>query len=198
MKENEEVQSSHSSEEHKNNHISGIFTTRESAEMAYHTLHLRGYDKDRIHVMMSPEAHQKHFSTDKHSPNFDTHNLKTSPNDHNNAKEGAETGAAVGIGVGAMTGALLAMGTSLLIPGLGILIAGSFLAAIAGAGAGGVTGGLIGALVGTGMHEEHAKKYEKGIKDGHIVLGVQPLNEQDAIYIESEWKRHKGIHIHRV
>ncbi len=197
MKENEEAQNTVTSEKNKNTHISGIFTTRESAEKAYHTVQSKGYDKDRIHIMMSPEAHQKHFSNDKHSPNFDTHNLKTSPNHLSNEKEGAETGAAVGIGIGAMTGALLAMGTSILIPGLGILIAGSFLAGIIGAGAGGVTGGLIGALVGTGMPEEHAKKYEKGIKDGHIVLVAQPLNEQDAVHIESEWKRHQGTDIHR-
>jgi hypothetical protein len=180
-----------------NPRITGMFSTRESAEKAYQTLESRGYGKEHVHVIMSDETHKKLFATDKHSPNFDTHTVKATQGLESKVKEGAETGAAVGIGLGAMAGAIAAMGTSILIPGLGILIAGSFLAGLAGAGAGGLTGGLVGAFIGAGIPEEHAKVYERGIKAGHIVLGVKPLNEQDAISIENEWKQHQGTHINR-
>jgi hypothetical protein len=181
----------------KNNHVSGMFKDRESAEKAYHSIKDKGYAHEHIHVLMSPETHQKHFSTDKHSSTFDTHNTKHSDEFEKSASEGAKDGAAIGIGLGVIIGAIAAMGTTVLIPGLGILIAGPFAMALLAGGAGGITGGLIGALVGVGIPEKHARKYEHGLKNGHIVLSVKPLNEQDAVHIESEWTKHNGIEINR-
>ena len=173
-----------------------MFNDRESAEKAYQVLESKGYGKDHVHVIMSEETHRKHFSGDKHSENFDTHTVSHSGLE-TKMKEGAETGTAIGVGLGAMAGAIAALGTSILLPGLGILIAGPFVMGILAAGAGGIAGGIVGALVGAGIPEEHAKKYEHGIKNGHIVLAVNPLNAQDAIYIENEWKKHNGIEINR-
>jgi hypothetical protein len=56
-------------------------------------------------------------------------------------------------------------------------------AAFAGAGVGGLAGGLVGALVGSGVPEETAKAYESGLKEGGIVVGVQPRNEADEQYL---------------
>jgi hypothetical protein len=196
MKENE-TEETVKSVPTKTTHVSGIFSDRESADKAYKTLEEKGYGKDHVHVVMSDETHKKHFSDDKHSPNYDTHKVKHPSGLDTKVKEGAETGSAIGIGLGAMVGAIAAIGTSILIPGLGILIAGPFVAGLAAAGAGGIAGGLIGALVGAGIPEEHAKRYEHGLKNGHIVLGVKPLNEQDAIYIENEWKKHKAVEVNR-
>jgi hypothetical protein len=180
----------------KNTFVSAMFNGRESAEKGYRTLAEKGYD-NQAHVIMSHETHTKHFKEDKHAPDYDTHTVKKATDFENKAKEGAGIGGAIGIGIGAMTGAVLALGTNILVPGLGVLIAGPFLAGLAGAGAGGLAGGLIGALVGVGIHEDYAKKYEHGIRNGHIVLGVKALNEQDAIYIENEWKQHKGVDVIR-
>ncbi len=60
---------------------------------------------------------------------------------------------------------------------------------MAGAGAGGLTGGLVGALVGSGIPEEHAAEYENDIKEGGIVMGVKPRNDEDAKYFEEEFRR---------
>ncbi len=76
-------------------------------------------------------------------------------------------------------------------------MAGPIAAALAGAGAGGATGGLIGALIGSGIPEERAKVYETGVKEGGIVMGVTPRNDEDAMHIENEWKSHRGEHIYR-
>ncbi len=78
-----------------------------------------------------------------------------------------------------------------------MLVAGPLAAALAGAGAGGLTGGLVGALVGSGIPEETAKHYEKGINDGGIVVGVQPRNAEDADYFENEWRNNRGENIYR-
>src|SRR5689334_7603944 len=98
------------------------------------------------------------------------------------AMKGADAGGAIGGTLGAILAALAAVGTSLAIPGLGIVIAGPIAAALAGAGAGGLTGGVIGALVGAGIPEDRAKLYDEDIRKGGIVMGVNPRSEEDAEY----------------
>ncbi|CAN5469666.1 hypothetical protein BH11BAC2_BH11BAC2_14220 [soil metagenome] len=163
--------------------LTGMFADRESTENAYDTLHKRGYTKDDINLVMSDETRKKHFS--KGDTEIGT-----------KAMEGAGTGSAIGGAVGAAVGIIAAIGTSLVIPGLGLVIAGPIAAGLAGAGAGGVTGGLIGALVGSGIPEERARLYETGVKDGKIVMGVHPRNEEDAKYFESEWNSKNAEHVH--
>ncbi|PWB26110.1 hypothetical protein [Flavobacterium sp. HTF] len=166
--------------------LTGMFSDRESTERAYNTLNDRGYSKDEINLIMSDETRKKHYSDhDDHSE------LGTK------AAETAGTGSAIGGTIGAIVGVIAALGTSLVIPGLGLIIAGPLAAGLAGAGAGGITGGLIGALVGSGIPEDRAKLYESGINDGHVVLGVHPRNNEDAEYFEQEWKSNKGENIYR-
>ena len=104
----------------------------------------------------------------------------------------AVIGSAIGGTAGAIIGAIAAIGTSVALPGLGLIIAGPLAAALAGAGAGGLTGGLVGALVGSGIPEEHAAEYEQGIKNGGIVMGVKPRNAEDAQYFEQEFKKNNA------
>ncbi|MBC7554556.1 MAG: hypothetical protein H7257_11310 [Taibaiella sp.] len=165
--------------------ITGMFQDRESAERAYNTLHSRGYTTDDVNLMMSDDARKKHF----------TH-AEAHTELGNKALEGAGTGSAIGGTLGAIAGAVAAIGTSLLIPGIGIVIAGPLAAALAGAGAGGLTGGIVGALVGSGIPEERAVVYEDGIKNGHIVMGVKPRNDDDAKYIADDWRTNQGLEIH--
>ena len=70
-------------------------------------------------------------------------------------------------------------------------------AGLARGGAGALTGGLIGALVGHGIPEETAKHYEQGIREGGIVMGVQPRNDEDADYFEKNWRENRGESIYR-
>ena len=163
--------------------LTGMFADRESTENAYDTLHQRGYTKDDINLVMSDETRKKHFS-------------KGETEVGTKAMEGAGTGSAIGGVVGAAVGVIAAIGTSLVIPGLGLIIAGPIAAGLAGAGAGGVAGGLIGALVGSGIPEERARLYESGVKDGKIVMGVHPRNEEDAKYFETDWNSKKAEQVH--
>jgi hypothetical protein len=160
--------------------ITGMFNDRESAENAYRALESRGYTKDDVNVLMSDETRKKHFS--KESPKTDL---------GNKAMEGAGKGSAIGGTLGAIVGAVAAIGTSVLIPGLGLIVAGPLAAGLAGAGAGGLTGGLVGALIGSGIPEDRAKKYEAGIKNGGIVMGFHPRNDEDADYFEKQWQNNK-------
>lgn len=167
--------------------LTGMFRDRESTENAYNDLHERGYSKDDINLVMSDETRKKHFSDDT------VKDTKIGTK----AAEGAGKGSAIGGTVGAIAGVVAAIGTSLVIPGLGIIIAGPIAAGLAGAGAGGLTGGIIGALVGSGIPEARAKLYESGIKEGQIVIGVNPRNDEDAEYFENNWRTHNAEEIHR-
>ena len=166
--------------------VTGMFRDRESAENAYGSLTDRGYTKDDVNLLMSEDTRKKHFTDDGRETEIGS-----------KALEGAGTGAAIGGAVGATLAAIAAIGTTLALPGLGLLVAGPIAAALAGAGAGGATGGLIGALVGAGIPEERVKRYEEGIKEGGIVMGVNPRSDDDAEYFEQEWKRHRGEEVYR-
>ena len=166
--------------------MSGMFRDRSSAEKAYQSMHSRGYGKDDVNLLMSDETRKTHFGDDT---------VHTDLGDK--AMEGAGVGSAIGGTAGAIIGAIAAIGTSVALPGLGLIIAGPLAAALAGAGAGGLTGGLVGALVGSGIPEEHAAEYESGIKNGGIVMGVKPRNAEDAKYFEDEFRRHNGDKIYK-
>ena len=165
--------------------VTGLFRDRESAERAYGSVTTRGYSNDDVNLLMSDETRDKHFVDGKETELG------------NKALEGAGTGAAIGGTVGATLAAIAAIGTTLALPGLGLLVAGPIAAGLAGAGAGGATGGIIGALVGAGIPEERVKHYEKGLKEGGIVMGVTPRSDEDAEYFEREWKTHRGEEVYR-
>ncbi|WP_375379469.1 hypothetical protein [Hymenobacter volaticus] len=166
--------------------MTGMFRDRNSAEQAYNSLSSRGYTKDDVNVLMSDETRKTHFGSDTADTELG-----------DKAMEGAGVGSAIGGTAGAVIGAIAAIGTSVALPGLGLIIAGPIAAALAGAGAGGLTGGLVGALVGSGIPEEHAKEYESDIKNGGIVMGVNPRNDEDARYFEEEFRRSNGDKVRR-
>ena len=167
--------------------VTGLFPDRDSAESAYDAAQARGYSKDDVNLVMSDETRTRHFSTDT--------GVETELG--NKAAKGAGVGGAIGGTVGATVAAIAALGTNLVLPGLGLVIAGPLAAAAAGAGAGAASGGLIGALIGWNIPEERVKHYESGIKKGGILMGVRAKNDDDAVHFEDQWKQNRGEHIYR-
>lgn len=159
--------------------VTGMFSDREDAERAYSVVANRGYDQNDVNVVMSDETRKRYFSG----------NPGTQTELGNKAAEGAGVGGAIGGTVGAIAAAVAAIGTSVAIPGLGLIIAGPVAAAFVGGGAGGLTGGLVGALVGWSIPEERVKHYEARIKKGGILMGVKPRSSEDAAYIEEQWRK---------
>ena len=164
--------------------LTGSFSDPDSADRAYSSFRDRGYTDDDIHVMMSDETKNQYHSRSG-----------AAIDEGSKALEGAGTGAAIGGTVGGILGALAAVGTAIAIPGLGIAIAGPIAGALAGAGAGGATGSLLGALVGAGIPEEHAKTYETDIKEGRIVMGVHPRDD-DHDYLQSQYSQHGATNVY--
>jgi hypothetical protein len=163
--------------------VTGLFKDRESAERAYQLLAERGYEHGDVNLVMSNDTRARHFMPE----------AGVAPTElGTKAAEGAGIGGAVGGAVGAIAAAVAAVGTNIALPGLGLVITGPLVAALAGAGAGAATGGLLGALIGWGIPEETVKRYEAGIREGGILLGVRPKNEEDARDIQGRWRDFSG------
>ncbi|GAA4417431.1 hypothetical protein GCM10023187_49820 [Nibrella viscosa] len=156
--------------------MTAIFNDRDSAERTYDRLLDHGFLRDDVNLVMSDDTRKRYFDNDG-----DRHHDSDMGD---KAMEGVGKGSAIGGTLGAIAGAVAAIGTTLAIPGLGLLIAGPIAGGLAGAGAGGLTGGLIGALTGAGVSEDRAREYETHIKDGGIMIGVQPRSEADVRYLE--------------
>lgn len=169
----------------QNRMLTGLFRDRESTERAYNGLRERGYNDDDINLMMSDKTRDTWFSD-----NDDTAL-------GSKALEGAGAGSAIGGTLGAIIGGIAAIGTNVIIPGLGLIVAGPIAAALTGAGAGGLTGGLVGALIGSGIPEDRAAYYDEGVRNGGAVVGVTPRTDDDAAYFENDWRTNRGEHIYR-
>jgi len=167
--------------------VTGLFRDRESAERAYESVYDRGYTKDDVNLAMSDETRKRHFS--------EVAGRETELG--TKAAEGAGIGGAIGGSLGAIAAAIAAVGTTIALPGLGLVIAGPLAAAIAGAGAGAATGGIVGALIGWGIPEERVKAYESGIREGGILMGARARSEDDALAFENSWRDANGQLIHR-
>jgi uncharacterized protein YjbJ (UPF0337 family) len=173
----------------QNQMLTGLFNDRDNAERAYSSAKSRGYTDDELNVMMSDKTRDTWYQGET----ADTTDSELG----SKALEGAGAGSAIGGTLGAIIGGIAAIGTSVILPGVGLIVAGPLAAALVGAGAGGLTGGLVGALIGSGIPEERAAIYEEGVRNGGAVVGLTPRNPEDAEYFENEWKNYKGEHIYR-
>ncbi|HWR15925.1 MAG TPA: PRC-barrel domain-containing protein [Terriglobales bacterium] len=137
--------------------VYSVYSDRDKLESAVQKLKDQGFNSSDISVVFPDQGRTERFAME--------HNTK--------APEGAAVGGGTGLAVGGVLGWLAGIGT-LAIPGIGpLLAAGPIVAALAGAGAVGAIGGLAGGLIGMGMPELEAKRYEKEIREGRMLLSVR-------------------------
>jgi uncharacterized membrane protein len=133
--------------------VVGIFADRADAEDAIRELKDAGFTDSQVGVALRDKDEQRQLIE----------------NTGSTAAEGAATGAISGGLVGGLIGLL----GSLLIPGVGPIVAGGVLATtLAGAGIGAATGGIIGALIGLGVPEEDAQHFNRGLESGSVLVTV--------------------------
>ena len=172
----------------KTSMVTAVFRDRLNAQEAYDRLVRRGYTSDEVNVIMS-EATRAACNT---PARLSDDKVSTG----SKAAEGMGVGGAIGTVIGAGLAAVAAIGTSLAIPGLGIIIAGPIAAALAGGGAGAVTGGLLGGLVGLGIPESNAQAYQDVVREGGVVIGVVPRSSSEASAIKSEFEELGGENVY--
>lgn len=149
------------------------FEDRLAAQAAMHELERAGFDPQKIgYALRGSDAVHGGMLTDAVG-----------------AKDGS--GAVAGAVAGGIAGGLLAAGASLIIPGIGPVVAGGILTSfLGGAAAGAATGGIFGALVGLEMSEEEAVFYEQAFRSGRAIVTVEAPDRPDlAIEI---LRRHGG------
>ena len=169
--------------------VTGLYRSPDEAQRAYEDLTTRhGYSKDDISVMMSDETRNRYYSGAKPGAELA---------EGSKALEGAGVGSAIGGTIGAVLAGIAAIGTNVLLPGVGLIVAGPLAAALAGAGAGGLTGGLLGALVGSGIPEDRAREYETGIKEGGILIGTNARDDAHAAQLERDFQTYGGSGVRR-
>jgi hypothetical protein len=165
--------------------VTAVFRDRHDANAAWSWLTTRGYTPDEINLLMSETTKTKYYEHPEEE--------EISASSH--AAEGMAAGGAIGTAVGATAAAVAAIGTSLVIPGLGLVVAGPLAAAFAGGGAGAVAGGVIGGLVGLGIPESNARAYEQALREGGVAIGVVPHNSSDASAIKKKLEELRGENI---
>lgn len=177
-------------EKTKTTYRSGLFEDKDSADAAYKAAISRGYSPEEITVIMSDDTRKKYYGSTATKTTTATGDTVVKTETGDKSMEGLALGGALGGTVLGVIGAVIALSSTIVIPGIGLVVAGPLAAGLVGAGAGSIAGGLIGALVGAGIPEEHAKIYEKGIKSGGIVVSV-PARDKDNLLIE-DWKKTHG------
>ena len=157
--------------------IVGVFDDRLAAERAVDGLHQAGFSEDQIGFAIR--------GANEVAGGMITDTVGT--------KDGK--GALTGMVTGGMLGGVLAAAVSLLIPGVGPVMAGGVLAAFfGGAIAGTAVGGIFGALTGLGVSEDEARFYENEFHSGRAIVAVKPRGRwQEAADV---LVRNGGQHVH--
>ena len=133
--------------------VVGLFTERSDAENAIRQLRDAGFTEQQVGIAMRNRDEQRQLMEDTGTT--------------------AAEGAAVGAVSGGVLGGLIGLLGSLLIPGIGPIVAGGVLATtLAGAGIGAAAGGIIGALMGLGVPEADAEHFDRGFRSGGILVTV--------------------------
>jgi hypothetical protein len=153
--------------------VVALFRDREDATSAIRELHGSGFSREQIGVAMRDRSAEGRLVEETGT----------------SAVQGAAAGAVGGGVLGGLVGLLVGIG-AIAIPGIGPVVAGGALAsalgvaggtAAAGAGIGAATGGILGALVGLGVPHDEAQYFERGFREGGIIVSVDPAGrEADA------------------
>ena len=173
----------------RSTYVTGLYNTPESASRAYDQLRsTHGFEAEDIDLVMSNETRNRYFTVAGSTLKLE---------EGNKSAQGLATGGAIGGGLGAALAAMFAVGASIVVPGVGLVIAGPIAAALAGAGAGAATGGIIGALVGVGISEDRALVYERGLEEGGVVVGARARDDAQAATLERDLESYGGIGVRR-
>jgi hypothetical protein len=142
--------------------VAGLYQSFEEADRVTRALEAAGFEKGAISVIARDQALAEHLGPEPRV---------------RDVTAGASTGALAGGIGGGLLGLLAGLG-SLLIPGVGpVIAAGSIASALGltagGAGVGAAVGGILGAVTSLSVTEEEAEVYAEGVKRGNILIAVQ-------------------------
>jgi hypothetical protein len=165
--------------------VTAMFRDYRQAEQAYKAAIDLGYEASDINVLMSDETRQRYLASTSAGAPLAKKAAEPAPE---SSKSADKLGGPTGGTMGTVAPAIAAVGAALLIPGLGLAVAGPIAVALTAAGAVGVATGLIGALTNWGIPKERAEHYEGGVRRGAIVIGVSTHSSDDARMLAQSWR----------
>jgi hypothetical protein len=140
-------------------YATALFSDRHAAHAAVEQLVQAGFPRDTISLVMSEDTHEREF----HSPTSEPSGLRSTPR-----QQPWQAGV-----LGAIVASLVALAS----PGRAALrAAGPLVAAMVRSGEGGPS--LSNALVGAGLPEHAARRADRGVHTGAIVVGVSASGDR--------------------
>jgi hypothetical protein len=169
--------------------LTAMFSDFRRAEQAYKATIDLGYKASDINVLMSDETRRQYLASTSAATPLAKKAAEPAPE----ASKSADTlGGPAGGTMGTVAPAIAAVGAALLIPGLGLAVAGPIAVALTAAGTVGIATGLIGALTNWGIPKNRAEQYESGVRRGAIVIGVSTRSSDDARVLAQRWRAAGG------
>jgi hypothetical protein len=166
----------------KTEKVTGLFETHKDADHIFSTLLDKGYERDEISVVMAKPENKSEDELEEHP-------------DQTHATDDAKRGAILGGAAGAVVTLIAAIGTNLMLPGVGLVLAGPLLAGLTGAAAGGLAGGTIGAIIGSGYPKDDVDYYEDKIKQGGIIISVEVKSHLNKEALAEEFRKCNGTRV---
>ena len=168
--------------------VTAMFRDFRDAERAYRAAVELGYKESDINVLMSEETRQRYLDSANSATPLAQKAAEPAPEA---SKSADKLGGPAGGTMGTVAPAIAAVGAALLIPGVGLAVAGPIAVALTAAGTVGVATGLIGALTNWGIPKERAEQYEDAVRGGNVVIGISAKNE-DARGLVERWRAAGG------
>jgi hypothetical protein len=169
--------------------LTALFRDTRQAEAAYRAALDLGHDAADINVLMSEQTRDRYLADTRSTTALGEKAREPAPE----ASKRAEIlGGPVGGTVGTVAPAIAAVGAALLVPGLGLAVAGPIAIALTAAGTAGIATGVIGAFTNWGIPSDRAEHYERGLRNGGIVLGVEPKSSQERAALVQQWQANGG------
>ncbi|HEX2170920.1 MAG TPA: general stress protein [Dehalococcoidia bacterium] len=139
----------------------GVFESRDQAEQAVDALERAGFGADQIGFVTHDRSADRSDAGGFEAPTGQT-------------TSASGQGVVSGVLGGGVLGGLIGAAASLLMPGIGPVVAGGILAStVAGAGLSAVAGGFVGIFADLGIPEEEARYYDGEYRAGRSLVTVK-------------------------
>jgi hypothetical protein len=159
--------------------VSGVFFTKKDADRAYHALLRRGHSHEDISVLMSDETLNKY---ERPHPEDDEEFVTTEEDAHVLPEKPQ----------GIIAKAIISITSIISIPGLGIAISNTLLKKIYDLTAEESAEKTVNGILSTSVPGEHTGAYGDSMKEGGIIISVDPRNTQEKKEIVRDFREHNG------
>ncbi|WP_221393244.1 hypothetical protein [Dyadobacter sp. NIV53] len=157
--------------------VSAVFFSKKDADKAYKSLIRRGHTPDDISVLMSDE----------------TLNIYENPSLVDaGTEEEKEPDSALDKAKIVIAEAIISVTSMISLPGLGIAISNTWFKRIAGSANEMPADRTAGSYINSRIPDEHTDSYGESMKEGGIIISVDPKNKQEKRDIVKDFKENNG------